>query len=145
MLVFGAGFQKMLVGTQNIKQERPWYNCFFRSSLIWVCALYLGCFGRHLVFEGLEPLPFTMRLKFRNFHLSLKFQTCMKMKWNKPYDWSIFNALTIIMYKFHLNITISWCVTSHYFVQGSNLKSHIVIWYLVWPVHDTNINGVVDL
>ena len=30
---------------QNSKQGRPWSDCFFRSSLIWVCAVCLGLFG----------------------------------------------------------------------------------------------------
>ena len=43
---------------QNSKQGRPWSDCFFRSSLIWVCAVcLLGIFGRKLVFKILEYIP----------------------------------------------------------------------------------------
>ena len=30
---------------QNSKQGRPWSDCFFGSSLIWVCAVCLGLFA----------------------------------------------------------------------------------------------------
>ena len=36
---------------QNSKQGRSRSDCFFRRSLIWVCAVCLGLFGRQLVFE----------------------------------------------------------------------------------------------
>ena len=40
---------------QNSKQWRPWSDCFFRSSLIWVCIVCLCfLFPRQLVFEILE-------------------------------------------------------------------------------------------
>ena len=41
---------------QNSKQVRSWLVCFFRSSLIWVCTVCPGLFGRHLVFKILERL-----------------------------------------------------------------------------------------
>ena len=53
-LVFRAGIHKN--ACQNIKQGRPWSDCFFRSSLIWVCTVCLGCFGRQLLFGILEHL-----------------------------------------------------------------------------------------
>ena len=40
----------------NSKQGRPWSDCFLRSSLIWVCTVCLGLFGRQLAFEILEHL-----------------------------------------------------------------------------------------
>ena len=63
---------------QNIKQGRPWSDCYFRSSLIWVCTVCLGLYvSRHLVFEILElllycNLNFTrcfliLFLKYQNF------------------------------------------------------------------------------
>ena len=42
---------------QNSKQGRPWSDCLFRSSLILVCAVCLGHFGRQIVLEILEHLP----------------------------------------------------------------------------------------
>ena len=39
---------------QNSKQGKPWSDCFFRSSLIWVCTVCLGLFGKQLVFKILE-------------------------------------------------------------------------------------------
>ena len=41
---------------KNIKQGRPWSDCFFRSSLIWVCTVCLGLFCKQMVFAILEPL-----------------------------------------------------------------------------------------
>ena len=32
--------------SQNSKQGRPWSDCFFRSSLIWVCTVCQGLFSR---------------------------------------------------------------------------------------------------
>ena len=43
---------------QNGKQGRHWSGCFFRSSLVWVCAVCLGLFDRQLVFEILEHLSY---------------------------------------------------------------------------------------
>ena len=54
MLVVRAGIHKMLVRTS--KQGRPWSDCFFRSSLIWVCTDCLGIFGRQLVSNFLQNL-----------------------------------------------------------------------------------------
>ena len=44
----------------NIKQRSPWSDCFFRSSLIWVCAVCLPLCGRQLVivFKILGHLPY---------------------------------------------------------------------------------------
>ena len=42
--------------THNSKQGRPWSECFFRSSLITLCDVCLGIFGRQLVFVILEQL-----------------------------------------------------------------------------------------
>ena len=39
---------------QNSQQRRTWSDCFLRSSLIWVCTVFLRLFYRHLVFEILE-------------------------------------------------------------------------------------------
>ena len=52
MLVFRAGFQKMLARIAN--REDPE---FLRSSLIWVCSICLDLFGRQLLFKILEHLP----------------------------------------------------------------------------------------
>ena len=41
---------------QNRRKRRPWSDCFLRSSLIWVCTVCLGLFGRQLVFKILEHL-----------------------------------------------------------------------------------------
>ena len=47
----------MLV-TENSKRGRPWSDRFFRSSsLIWVCAICLGLYGKQLMFKFLEHLP----------------------------------------------------------------------------------------
>ena len=40
------------------KPGRPWSDCFFRSSLIWICTVCLCIFGRQLVFEILEHVPY---------------------------------------------------------------------------------------
>ena len=43
----------------NSKQERPWSDCFFKSSLVSVWAVCLSLlFGRQLVFKILEQLPY---------------------------------------------------------------------------------------
>ena len=55
MSVIRAGIHKNTL--QNSKQRRPWSDCFFRSSLIWVCTFCLGVFDRQLVLEILEHLP----------------------------------------------------------------------------------------
>ena len=47
LLVIKAEIYKML-------HERPRSDCFFRSSLIWVCSVCLSHFSRKLVFEILE-------------------------------------------------------------------------------------------
>ena len=62
MLVFRA------VG-QNSKQRRPWSDCFWWSSLIWVCAASLGLFGRQLVFKILEQniVIYLICLYYRNY------------------------------------------------------------------------------
>ena len=52
MLVFGAGIHNFQVRVAY--REDPGSDCFFRSSLIWVCPFCLGLFGRQLVFEILE-------------------------------------------------------------------------------------------
>ena len=44
---------------QNSKQGRPWSDCFFRSSLIWICAVCLGVFDRVLVYKILEHFLYT--------------------------------------------------------------------------------------
>ena len=44
----------------NSKQGRPWSDCFFRSSLIWVFAVCLCLFGAQIVFEILEHLLYTL-------------------------------------------------------------------------------------
>ena len=36
---------------QNRKQGRPRSEFFYRSSMIWVCTVCLGLFGRQLVLE----------------------------------------------------------------------------------------------
>ena len=43
---------------QHCKQGRSWSDCFFRSSLIWVCTVCPGIFGRQLVYKILEHLPY---------------------------------------------------------------------------------------
>ena len=48
MLNVRAGIHKMLVTIAN------------RSSLIWVCTICLGLFGRQIVFEILEHLPYIL-------------------------------------------------------------------------------------
>ena len=50
-LVIRAGIHKMANAGQNSKQGRPRSDCFFISSIIWVCTVCLGIFGRQLVFE----------------------------------------------------------------------------------------------
>ena len=53
---------------QNSTQRRPRSNCFFRSSLFWVCTVCecLGLFGRQLVLEILEHL----------LYIQVSFQRC---------------------------------------------------------------------
>ena len=76
-------------------------------------------------------LKYTMRHKFSNFHLIFKMQIGMKMKWNKIFNPSIFDALAIIMSNFHWNINFPLRSTPCQISQGSRLKSHIVTQYLV--------------
>ena len=59
MLVFRAGIHKFLVRVANREDpdQTASSDCFFRSSLIWVCPVYLGLFGNQLVFDILEHLP----------------------------------------------------------------------------------------
>ena len=71
-----------------------------------------------------------MWLKFSNIHLLLKMQIDMT-KLNKVYASSICNAIAIMNSKLHLNITIYQRATQRHFVQGSHLKSHVVIQYLI--------------
>ena len=40
------------------KQGRPWSDCFWRSSLILVCTVCQGHFGRQQVFKFLDHLPY---------------------------------------------------------------------------------------
>ena len=67
---------------QNRKQRRPWSDCFLRSSLIWVCTVCLGLFGRQLVFKILEHL---MYIKERNHTLVM----CDKTEILDPIDSNI--------------------------------------------------------
>ena len=46
----------------NSKQGRPWSDCFFRSSLIWIWAVCLGIFWKPLVFGISEHLPYLLIL-----------------------------------------------------------------------------------
>ena len=53
---------------QNSIQGRSWSDCFWiRSSLIWVCPVCLGLFGRQLVFLFLEHLLYCI---YRGFYTS---------------------------------------------------------------------------
>ena len=74
---------------------------------------------------------YTMRHKFSNFHLIIKLQIGMKMKRNKIFNPSIFDAFAIIISKFLWNITFPYGSTPRQIAQGSRLKSHIVTQYLV--------------
>ena len=47
---------------QNRKHGSPRLNCFLRSNLIRICAVSLGLFGMHLVFEILVHLPYVLVL-----------------------------------------------------------------------------------
>ena len=49
-------FSELKNACLNSKQRRPWSDCFFRSSLIWVCTVCLGLICRQLVFKILEHL-----------------------------------------------------------------------------------------
>ena len=60
---FSGSVLKLNVGyhgwnSQNSKPGRPWSDCLFRSSLIWVCAIWLGFFGRQLNFSIVFQIPF---------------------------------------------------------------------------------------
>ena len=48
--------------------ENPRSDCFFRSSLIWVCTVCQGLFGRQLVFKILEHLPYVTLYLFQLPH-----------------------------------------------------------------------------
>ena len=58
---------------QNIRWRRPWSACFFRSSLIRVCTVCLGLFGRQLVFEILKHLLylFVLYWNYNNLQVHL--------------------------------------------------------------------------
>ena len=43
---------------QKREPGRPWSDCFFRNSLIWVCPVCLGLWSRQLLVETLEHLPY---------------------------------------------------------------------------------------
>ena len=70
ILVFRAVIHKKLV---RIPTDKTLIR--LRSSFIWVCILCLGLFGRQLVFEILESLPFTRidLLKSANLFIFLSF------------------------------------------------------------------------
>ena len=55
MMVFRTGIHKMLVRKAN--REDPDQTTFEDASLIWVCVVCLGLFGRQVVFKILEHLP----------------------------------------------------------------------------------------
>ena len=55
MLVFGAGIYKMIALMATGRT-------LIKSSLVWVYAVCLGHFGRHLVFEILEHLCFAEKV-----------------------------------------------------------------------------------
>ena len=77
MLVFRAGIHKMFVGIA--KQERPRSDCFFRSSLIWICPVCLAFLGRQLLFEILEHLPTVLKHKPVHFHVQSNTFTASKV------------------------------------------------------------------
>ena len=54
----------------NSKQGRPWSDCFWRSSLIWVCPVCLSLFGRqlHVVFKILEHLPQPTKIRMQTLY-----------------------------------------------------------------------------
>ena len=54
MLVIRAGTKKNI--GQKSKQGRPRSDCLFRSSLFWVCPVYLAYFGRQLLIKILGHL-----------------------------------------------------------------------------------------
>ena len=56
MLIIRAGILQN--ACQNSKQGRPRSDCFFRSSLIWVCIVCLDLFCNQLVFKILEHLRY---------------------------------------------------------------------------------------
>ena len=41
------GLNSQIAGLNN-KQGSPWSDCFFRSSLIWVCTVCLGLFAKQI-------------------------------------------------------------------------------------------------
>ena len=62
MLVIKAGAHKTLVRITK-KKGRPWSDCFWRSSLIWVWTACTYIFVRQVVFEILKLLLYIMFLK----------------------------------------------------------------------------------
>ena len=48
----------MSVKIANSEYPDQTASSVFRSSLIWVCAVCLGLYDKHLVFEILEHLPY---------------------------------------------------------------------------------------
>ena len=93
-LVFRAGIHKMLV---RIKQGRPWLDCFFRSSLIWVCTVSLICFGRQLLFEILEHL-----LKLNSWYAGNFFMIFVAC-------WYFVSKLSVLKIYFRNTIRVSNC------------------------------------
>ena len=57
---------------QNSKQRRPWSDCSFRSSMIWVCTVCLGIFWQAISVQILDHLS-DFRFAF-SYHLSFSFQ-----------------------------------------------------------------------
>ena len=70
MLILRAGIHKILIRIANREG-------FFRSSLIWVCAVCLGLFSKQLVFEILEHLPYHLFVSVNALHPSQQFSVML--------------------------------------------------------------------
>ena len=70
---FYTGSTVLFSFCQNSKQGQPWSDCFWTSSLIWVCSVCLDLFGRQLRFGNLEHLPWmkTVRSSEKKFIIEM--------------------------------------------------------------------------
>ena len=102
MLLLRTGTHKK--ACQNSKQGKPWSDCFFRSSLIWVCAVCLCLFGRKLVFDFFWIFT-VYEIIQANFAKSNTDQYKSKIFWPPPPTPS---APLFSVYIVHIGLPLSW-------------------------------------
>ena len=119
---------KLLVirtGSQNSKQGRPWSDCFFRSSLIWVCTVVLCIFDRQ-VFEILEILELLPKMNTsivkQYVHCALTFCMLGNFSWCFVICWFVFQE----SFQKIFSGTLSECQTVC--IQIRTDRASVLIW-----------------